>query len=540
MPMEIDKAPYAAAPGAGPHEGVPGSGRPRRAARYRARLGEALRWVGSVAARLLLRRVVTVCLEQDSVSIVVLRGRRLVAWGRVNLEEAWDTLAPGASPVDSEAVDMIRGLARELGLGRCKAVVGLPPQGLLGRRLKLPRIKKRYLERVVFSELDETLPFPQGSLDITWKAHRSEGGLEVWALAMPRQMSDRAVGLLKAAGVRPKAAYATAACLPLVFKEHHAILAHIGPSWASVVVSDGMPIVAHRVLLPEQGSAAGHRAQVVARAVAQAEAYHRETQEEQVNGLLPVVLTGSGPATEDVARLLADSMGQRVRLLEGPQTGPQHFPPSEYAANLALAMGHRSRDRAAARAPWIADLLPERHRPRAPWVRLVASLAALLLLGAGAILGTGFVDPVRARAAGLDEQVSSLERQDRQHRLALASAKVVGDKGALAAETTREIEGHLAGLDARMALLLARLGEITGRSSASEVQVSSLAQEGRNFSLSGTATGYGDVFQYARILASSGYFSSVQVLRVDESIAGASAAGQTEGGIVTFQLKASL
>ena len=154
----------------------------------------------------------------------------------------------------------------------------------------------------MFSELDETLPFPQGSLDITWKAHRSEGGLEVWALAMPRQMSDRAVGLLKAAGVRPKAAYATAACLPLVFKEHHAILAHIGPSWASVVVSDGMPIVAHRVLLPEQGSAAGHRAQVVARAVAQAEAYHRETQKEQVNGLLPVVLTGSGPPTEDVAR----------------------------------------------------------------------------------------------------------------------------------------------------------------------------------------------------------------------------------------------
>ena len=125
MPMEIDKAPYAAAPGAGPHEGVPGSGRPRRAARYRARLGEALRWVGSVAARLLLRRVVTVCLEQDSVSIVVLRGRRLVAWGRVNLEEAWDTLAPGASPVDSEAVDMIRGLGPRAGSrslqGCCRA-----------------------------------------------------------------------------------------------------------------------------------------------------------------------------------------------------------------------------------------------------------------------------------------------------------------------------------------------------------------------------------------------------------------------------------
>ena len=148
------------------------------------------------------RRLVTVSVEGDLFRVVAFKGRRVVAWGQVEAPELHEVIEHvPEGEVDAEPADdaerqrdqlgktdtaSLEELLRGFPFRGGRHVVDLPFYLPLTRSLPLPSVGGRYMDRVVSTELMESIPFRAEEVDISWQTVTSERGQEVLANAVPR------------------------------------------------------------------------------------------------------------------------------------------------------------------------------------------------------------------------------------------------------------------------------------------------------------------------------------------------------------------
>ncbi|MCH8191756.1 MAG: hypothetical protein IIC80_10450, partial [Chloroflexi bacterium] len=113
-------------------------------------------------------------------------------------------------------------------------VAELPSHQSLVRCLELPIIRRRYLEPVVASEIQESIPFPSHEVEAAWTYRRRPGGLEAMAIVASRRDLDDRVSLLKAAGLVPGALFSRATALACAAGLPDALLVNVAPAWAEI------------------------------------------------------------------------------------------------------------------------------------------------------------------------------------------------------------------------------------------------------------------------------------------------------------------
>jgi Tfp pilus assembly PilM family ATPase len=164
--------------------------------------------------------------------VVVFKGKAVVAWNSMPQAEAAspaehnDTLPSDEKSNASRLQDVLSGLGiqsrgrlwgllNKMGIRQGRVVMDLSLYTTLMRRLRIPKVRGRYLQPVVTSEVLDSIPFDEDEVDLTWTLERNDEEQSVFAIALPKQRVDSQVSLVKEAGLIPAAAYSKAAALAL-------------------------------------------------------------------------------------------------------------------------------------------------------------------------------------------------------------------------------------------------------------------------------------------------------------------------------------
>ena len=336
------------------------------------------------------RRNVTLTLKDGVIRAVVFKGRKVVTWGTASLADKPLAEADDPDAQEKGQNDHVRVFLRELGVGHGRVVTDLPLHTALTRHLPLPKIGRRYLEQVILSEVSETIPFSVEEMDLAWHVRSNDTGQEALTVAVSKEAIDDHVRLMKESGIRIKAIYSKAAALAHACALSDGIVAHLEPSRGEfVLVRQWVPRAVYQMKLPESDTSPQQFAEEVSRAVEHVAGYHQHVGPGDGSRPLPVVLTGQLSSKSSLVEALQQALQRDVLPFEPPMEYPDHFHPSEYAANLGLALADQSRTKprssTSSHGVPSVNLLPERHLPRSLPVRPTAIFVALLLFGVVAL-----------------------------------------------------------------------------------------------------------------------------------------------------------
>ncbi|MCI0439660.1 MAG: hypothetical protein L0177_11090, partial [Chloroflexi bacterium] len=163
---------------------------------------------------LLVRKTVALTVERGVVRIVVFRGKEAIAWGTAvpdgveeqeqeqeqeqhqglpgeshaeattNAEGSTEGEEGGEKPAHTTHQEVgslrdsdgprLRALLKDLPFRRTRFVTELPLYAPLLRFMQIPKIRRRFLQDVIVSELEDTLPFTKGEVDIKWQTRQGE------------------------------------------------------------------------------------------------------------------------------------------------------------------------------------------------------------------------------------------------------------------------------------------------------------------------------------------------------------------------------
>ncbi|MCH8206026.1 MAG: hypothetical protein IH956_03375 [Chloroflexi bacterium] len=455
---------------------------------------------------------ITLSFEDDVLRMLVIRGRQVVAWG---------TAAPEDGPLRKEGTDRrpehyaasIRQFLQAHGIRRCRVVTELPLYSSMLRHLDLPDIPKGFLEQVVTSEVEETIPFNAGEVDIAWRVRREGSEQKLFAIAVPKAVMDDHVRVLDEAGFRPTATYSKAVALAFASGTPDAISIHLTSSQASIVlVRDGMPQVVNQLALPDEVSAED-QAQALVGAIEQIAGYYLEYQvfdPLDESRTMPVVVTGlsseEGPLAEALQQvMLRDMLPRTPRLVY-----PDDFSASEYVVNLGLAQAAQATAATGLfrRQDTSVNLLPARHLPRPLPALPIGVFGVLLALGAASFLLTGEVQAKETEEADLADRLSRAERMytigvNRDTRTSQEAEKIRGQVG--------QLETRLFSLRRDVETILARMKALEEGALTYGVNIPSLSPQADQVIIGGTAGSYDQLLKYLKELRESELFEDVVV-----------------------------
>lgn len=486
--------------------------------------------------------ILTVTSESGVVRVVVFKGKQAVAWGTAHVETDEENYDIGQIG-EAHAVEIFS-ILRGLGYYRLNLVAEMPLYAPLIRRFELSKVDKKYIGEVVTSEVLETVPFIPEEIDIAWRYLKDGISSLVFATATPKRVIDRQAHTFHRAGLRPSAAYSRAVALAASVNISDVIVAHVTDhEIATVLVRNNVPKLSDKIDLPPIDGTKAGPFQALSDAVEQIAGYEHTLDGAEGLSELPVILTGS-PASNPRFVTKFRSMTERTVLdFTPPVQYPELFPPSEYAANIGLAVAHGFKGKNGKPfkegfSPSVT-LLSDRHLPRPVPFKPVGAFMALALFGVVAFNATPQVDTQVLEAAQLDARVDNLEKRARTRRLDMGALRTIEEQIEANRGLSEALQLRLDDLGGTMDLHMTRLTSIAEDAKPDEVALTSISVDAKEIILAGQANSVEDVIEYTSLLRELGseVFEELQILRVAVS----GSVGREDGGMATtFQVRASL
>ncbi len=443
----------------------------------------------------------------------------------------------------SAGVEYQRELLGQLGIRSGRVVMDFTLYTTLMRFLQVPRVRGRFFEPVVVSEVLEAIPFDEDEVDITWHLLKDSDNQSVFAVTLPKERVDRQVRLLKEGGLIPAAAYSKASVLALVAGVPSTIVVHLESTQAAIVlVNDGAPQVVHQLEFGDQSSAPEEQSDAIARAIDQVAGYDQNFDLGQRSDRLPIIFTGKNSAADSpVAQTLRRTLPWEVLPFAPPIQHPDDFPLEEYATNMGLFLADRveARSNQEESAPSVPalDLLPQRHRPNPLPVFQAAIFITLGMLAVHPFDFTGLVQDKQLQAQTVNRDLRDLRSQEQRHNLILArhqENQTGFDDAQAQGIALRSLQE---GLDEDMDALLTRLAIITHDAKPDDISLTTIAPLGEDWSVRGSAPTYEEALKYAADLKAYPVFEDARAIQVQ----GTDATGpEAEDGLVSFLIKVVL
>ncbi len=474
-------------------------------------------------------RRVTISIEPDATRVVVSKGREIIAWGSVQVENS----APVGDEPGERPAERLKALLADLGAGRSRVITDLPLNAVLTRHMQLPKMRRRYIEQVVRSELQETTPFALDEMDLTWQARANGTDHDILAVTTSRETIDNHVRAMAEAGVRAGAVFSKATALAHAAGVSDAIVANIGASKSEfVLISGWVPQAVYEERhVGDAGSTPKEQAEHIVRAVEEVASYAQGFDTTDSAHDLPVLLTGETPDDGPLAREIRQILRRETITMAPPLAYPEHFPPGEYATNVGLILAEevwrRTRGKTTSYESPALNVLPARHLPRPLPAKQAVVLTGMLLLGAVAFQVGDRVDAVAAEQATLSERLSQLNRQERSQRLLSGTAQATESQIRAAASLTGDLETHLSNFNDKLDSTLERLDVLTRTAIPPDVRVSSFGQQGDGYGFGGSSPTVEAAIQYMKNLRESGLFTEAMLHQV--TISGEEAALNPDG-----------
>lgn len=327
------------------------------------------------------RKVVSLCVEDTNIKMLIVKGKRVKAWATMPLEPG---LVKNAVILDKDRLsEKIKEFLEINDVVTKRVVVSVSGIHSVYHLLKLPRLSKTLLDEAVKREAQKIMPIPLDELYLSWQAFDVSGAETlVCLLGLPRSTIESLIDTFHRAGLSPYLIDINSLAVARAIGERNAIVVDTEPaSFHIVVVTDGIPQLLGSTAFGEDAVSARRKITVIKQELDRTVRFYNSShREDPITDDMPLYLVGE---LGEVTELLAQAVGYPVKAVPDLLPFPEGFDSAKYSVNLGLTFKEVKVDGLQLRLD--VNVAPEVHVPK-QLLRQVLSLALLILGTASVIL----------------------------------------------------------------------------------------------------------------------------------------------------------
>ena len=148
------------------------------------------------------RKITTLYINDTSVRLMVANGKRISKLADAPLDMSLSDTSIKVR--EAEVVAKIKHLFKAHKIQAKKVIIGLSGLHCLSRPAVLPQLPRAMLDEAVIREAKRVMPVPPEQLYISWQIiSATEGKMQAFMVAMPRQIADTLLSILHQVGLKP-------------------------------------------------------------------------------------------------------------------------------------------------------------------------------------------------------------------------------------------------------------------------------------------------------------------------------------------------
>jgi type IV pilus assembly protein PilM len=461
------------------------------------------------------KKITTLYIDDTSLRLMVTRGKRISKLADAPLDMSFaDT---SAKVREAELVTKIKQLFKTNKVKAKNVIVGLSGLHCLSRPVVLPQLPRAMLDEAVIREAQRVLPVPPEQLYITWQIISvTEGKMQAFMEAIPRQTADTLLSVLHQVGLKPYLMDIKPLALARLVQEATAILVDVqSREFDIVIMADGIPQPIRTVSFPQEALSLPEKLLIVKDELKRTVQFYNSNNPE--NPIQPSVnMYVSGEADEpELYESLANELGYRVLSLSSPLKCPKQLDPAHHLVNIGLTLKELPKEA----GPLLANLntLPMPYQPKpvslGKIVALPATLAAIGLIILVAMTVQDAAASINSVSSQLDAANLVIEQRQNKKKELIDNIEAL-EKELAAMQANRNVfTNALDSLDKWGDAINGDL-EATVYNLVRGINLSGFNHSGQELNIHGQAPSEVEVLQYARNLDASGRFSEVTIASI--------------------------
>jgi len=461
-------------------------------------------------------------ISDNGIQLMVTRGKRITKLADVPLDINLNEISGGEK--EEELVDKIRLLFRSNRISDKKVILGISGLQCLTRPLSLPELPKAMLDEAITREAKRVLPISLEQLYLSWQIiSSSEGKIDVYLVAIPKNIADNILNILHRAGIKPYLMDIKPLALSRVCQEATAVIIDVQPKEFDIIIMvNGIPQPLRTVPFPREYLAMDDRISIVKDEFRRTiQFYNSNNPENPIAPSTTIYVSGELVDEQEIMDSMAEELGYRVAPLTSPLKCVKQLDPSHHMTNIGLAL----KELVKGAGPLVPNFntMPVPYQPKQiPRERLMAIPAAAAAVGLIVML----VITVQNAAADIDEAQRQLdlnqirlEKEQAEKQELTASISQLESKLASTQNARQKYVYVLESISVGGTEMNDDLSAVVDNV-VTDLYLNNVGHSGKQVSLSGEAKTEQEIFKYVRILQDTGRFKEITISSV--SLIGAS------------------
>jgi len=461
------------------------------------------------------KKVVTLYIDDTSIRLLVVHGKRIKKWADLPLEPG---LVKNAVVIkEAEVADKIKQLFKAQKVKAKKVILGLSGLHCLSRPIILPQLPKVMLAEAVKREAKKVLPVPLEQLYLSWQTIPApEGKIQVFLVAVACNTADVLLKVLHQAGLKPSLMDIKPLLLARMVPEATAVIVDVQPTEFDIVVMvDGVPQPIRTVSLPSEALSWQEKLPVIKNDLDRSiKFYNSNNPEKPLASNVPIFVSGELADEPELCQSISGELGYPVLPLPPalPLKYPEGLDPNRYMANIGLALKELPSEKEAEFSVANLNALP------APYQPVPISLTRVFALPS-ATVAIGLVVLMAILVQGASAEIASMRGQTNttnqllQQKLSQRQELVenIAELEKRIAETGASCDNLTAALDSLEMQIIGVNGDLgeTISSLPSTLSLSSISHVNHILTINGWSPSEAELLSYLMSLDASGQFSEI-------------------------------
>jgi type IV pilus assembly protein PilM len=457
------------------------------------------------------KKVTTLFIRDTGITLLTMKGMQVAKWATLPLEPG--LVSQGLVVDEAQVADKVKQVFKETGASTKQVTVALSGHDSLYRIISLPELPDAVLPEAIRREAKRTIPTPLEEIYFAYQrlATVTKGESRVFLITYPRNLVDALIRTLRKAGVRPQLMDLAPLALCRIPNEPRAIIVNARLDHLDVMVmSDRLPQVIRRLVLPGEAESLEERLPLIAEEFNRTLAFYNSSHMEQpLDTTVPVFVSGDLAEKPEAWKAVVSNAGYSISALPSPVEVPEGLNANEFMVNIGLALKEVRAEKGEASFSLVDfNALPEAYVP--PHFSMVRVLVPVgLVIGIALIvLAVILILTSRASINTLRSEVTAAQTSNAQLQVQIAALKQqVTSTGA----TASALNSRLTATERGAATMYGDLDQVVKLATTGQVTLISMKHTGSSVIVSASTSSVDNVFGYARALRSGGRFSKVWV-----------------------------
>jgi len=467
------------------------------------------------------KRVVTLYVDDTSLRLLVVSGKKVEKWAYLPLEP--DLVTDGAILSEAEVAAKIEVLLKAQGVSTRKVIAGLSGLHCLVRLVTLPKLPKALLAEAIQREAERIMPLPPEQLYTSWQIIPTPGEeMQVFLAASPRNAVDALITTLHRAGLDPYLIDIKPLALARVADKPTAIILDVQPTEFDIVIMvDGVPQPVRSLAFPSKALTLSEKIPTLIEDLERTIKFYDSSHPEgHLDPSIPIFVSGELAQEPEAYQSLASELKKHpVSPLSPPLEFPEDLAPDPYMViNIGLALKELSVPKAEANFSVVnLNALPEAYKPKPVPLTNIFTLLGIIILAIALLypLATR-IRKATAETALLSDELAGIsqlieQRQKQKQEITKLETKVseveASAKPFTAASYYIEDEQYVVKGDL----------EVTTSLLPQTIDLSNVRHASHKLTISGTAPSETEILSYAKELRGSGRFSQVSISAMEKT-----------------------